>query len=137
MITKKAGTILLNLEKQQIALIYRESKDDYSFPKGHLEEGEDLRQCAIRETIEETGHKCSVVGEKEIAIINYITPKGVDVEVHFYLAIDEGIYLGKINEEDKEETIWVDIDKVEETLSYQDLKDLWNSVRAQVEKCIC
>ena len=133
--TQKAGCILVNGVSKEIALVCRDG--EYSFPKGHLEQGEDLRQCAIRETIEETGHKCSVVGEKEIAIINYITPKGVDVEVHFYLAIDEGIYLGKINEEDKEETIWVDIDKVEETLSYQDLKDLWNSVRAQVEKCIC
>ena len=133
--TQKAGCILVNDVSKEIALVCREG--EYSFPKGHLEQGEDLRQCAIRETIEETGHKCSVVGEKEIAIINYITPKGVDVEVHFYLAIDEGIYLGKINEEDKEETIWVDIDKVEETLSYQDLKDLWNSVRAQVKKSIC
>ena len=42
MIVQKAGTILLHLENKQIGLVYRQKKDDYSFPKGHLEKGERL-----------------------------------------------------------------------------------------------
>jgi len=49
MITKKAGTVLLNLETEQIALIYRKRLNDYSFPKGHLESGESLQECAVRD----------------------------------------------------------------------------------------
>lgn len=36
---KKAGTILINLENKKIGLVYRENQKDYTFPKGHLEEG--------------------------------------------------------------------------------------------------
>ena len=45
MITQKAGTILLNLETEQIGLVYREEYKEYSFPKGHLEKGDTLEIC--------------------------------------------------------------------------------------------
>ena len=45
MITKKAGCILINLETKKIALVNR--KNEYSFPKGHLEEGEKFEECEI------------------------------------------------------------------------------------------
>ena len=47
---EKAGTILIN--KRMIGLIYRDNYDDYTFPKGHLEKDETLKECAIRETNE-------------------------------------------------------------------------------------
>ena len=42
MITKKAGTVLVNIEKNQVGLVYREKKGNFSFPKGHLEKNESL-----------------------------------------------------------------------------------------------
>ena len=54
MSVKKAGSILVNKETKKIGLVYRTKKDDYSFPKGHLEKDETLQECAIREIIEET-----------------------------------------------------------------------------------
>lgn len=51
---KKAGCVLINFETNDIALVYRD--EHYSFQKGHLEIGETLQECAIRETKEETGH---------------------------------------------------------------------------------
>lgn len=36
MLVKKSGTILLNLNSKQIGLVYRNNRNDYSFPKGHL-----------------------------------------------------------------------------------------------------
>lgn len=129
--TQKAGCILINKENKKVALVCRDKK--YSFPKGHLEKGETIKECAIRETIEETGHDCQIVEDNEISKIEYVTSKGEEVEVHFYLAIDSGLYKGKIEEKDKEETVWLDIDKIEKNLSHENLKELWKSIKNQVE----
>ena len=52
--TIKAGCFLIDKENKMIALIHREKQNDYSFPKGHVEQGEDIKSAAIRETAEET-----------------------------------------------------------------------------------
>lgn len=80
-ITKKAGCILINMKEKQIALVLR--KGNYSFPKGHLEEKETIKECAKRETIEETGHEVEILGE-EISIMRYKSSGGENVENHFF-----------------------------------------------------
>ena len=52
--TIKAGCFLVNRERKEIALIYRQKQKDFSFPKGHVEKGEEIENAAIRETAEET-----------------------------------------------------------------------------------
>ena len=76
MSTLKAGVVLLNLKNHKIGLIYREKQNDYTFPKGHLEKGETLQECAIRETAEETKRDCVLLYEDPIGIITYQTPQG-------------------------------------------------------------
>lgn len=133
-IIKKAGCILINLSKKEIALICKNG--EYSFPKGHLEKNETLVECAIRETKEETGHDCHLVSEKELSKIHYNNSKGENVETCFYLAIDDGITNDIIDEKDKEETKWIKYSDVEHTLSYQNLKDFWNENKIEVKRII-
>ena len=132
MITIKAGCILINMETKRIALVCR--KGEFSFPKGHLEEGEKIEECAIRETIEDTGHECHLI--KEIAKINYSNPSGEDVENYFFIAMDDGVSKKHINENDKEETIWKDFSEIENTLSYENLIELWNNIKNEVKEII-
>lgn len=132
MATLKAGTILVNLENKKIGLIYRKDKIGYEFPKGHLEEGENLEECAIRETEEETGRKNHIV--EELETVNYVTSKGEDVELHFYIAIDDGETDKNIVEEDKEENIWVELDEVENKLTFNNLKRVWDNSKEKVIK---
>ena len=134
MIIKKAGCILINLFTKEVALVCR--KGEFSFPKGHLEKGETLQECAIRETIEETGHACHIYINKEISKINYISSKGENVENYFYVAIDDGIYNGNIEEKDKEETIWKEIEEIENTLSHENLKEFWKKIKGEIKKII-
>ena len=132
-IVKKAGCILINMKEKKIALVLR--KGEYSFPKGHLEEMETIRDCARRETIEETGHEVEIIGE-EISIIRYKSSGGEYVENHFFVGIDTGLTDKKIAKNCKEETEWFEINKVEEKLSYQNLKDTWKEIKHKIEKII-
>lgn len=129
---KKAGCILINLENKKIGLVYRKKGNDYSIPKGHLENGETLEECALRETEEETGRKCHLIEIDKVNILEYITPRGEDVEVYFYFAIDDGESDKIIPEELQEELIWVDSKDVKNKLTYDDLIKMWNKVESYV-----
>lgn len=133
---QKAGCILINLEEKKIGLVHRNKLNDYSFPKGHLEKGETLKECAIRETEEETGRKNHIIIDKEIHVLKYTTSSGEDVETYMYVAIDDGKTEKYIKEEDKENLKWVSLDEVERTLTYDNLKIFWIIVKPQIEKII-
>lgn len=66
----------------KILVVHRPGYDDWSFPKGKIDRGETIRQCAQREVIEETGltvHMGPLLGD-----IEYITPGGSDKIVHYW-----------------------------------------------------
>ena len=128
---KKAGCILINIEKKEIALVYREKQKDFSFPKGHLEKNETLVECAIRETAEETKRDCVLLEENPVYIENYVTPSGEDVEMYYYLSKD----IGKSNNtsEDTHPTFWVPFNEVNDKLTYESLKTVWSNVKDKVK----
>lgn len=132
MITQKAGTILLNIKTKKVGLIFRKTLNDYTFPKGHLEQGETLQECAIRETEEETLRANHLLINEEIYTEKYITPSGEKVENHLYIAIDDGPTSKNIAIEDREELIWVDPTEVLELLTYEDLKKIWEEIYPKI-----
>lgn len=134
--TQKAGCILINKQTRCIGLVYREKQNDYSFPKGHLENGETLQECAIRETEEETGRKNHLVFNESVYKLEYTTPKGEEVENYMFFAIDDGITEIIIPDDLKESLAWIEFEKVEEVLSYQDLKEMWNELKKDVLKLL-
>ena len=75
-----------------------------------------------------------MLSNKEIGIISYSTDKERDVNVYYYLALDIGKTNKFIKEEDKEHLVWKDIDDVYNTLSYDNLKELWNNTKIYVEE---
>lgn len=130
----KAGCILINTSTKQVGLIHRTKQDDYSFPKGHKEEDESVIDCAIRETIEETQRLPEILAT--LPEQKYTDSKGDESTVYWFLARDLGESHAKIDEELKHELIWVDLDKVKETLSYENLKELWDESKEKVEKYV-
>ena len=127
---KKAGCILLNNEGK-IAIVYRDMFDDYSFPKGHMEEGETLIECAIRETAEETKRDCVLLEKDPIYIEDYVTSWGEDVEMYYFIGKDVGP--SDNTSEETHTTYWIPFDEVEDILSYDSLKKVWNSIKDKVK----
>lgn len=131
----KAGTILLSKDYKKVGLVYRTKLDDYSFPKGHIEKDETLIECALRETEEETGRKCTLITNEEIGKLEYVNYEGT-IYTHLFLAIDNGPTTKFINEYDKENLVWVDINDVANKLTYNDLKEFWLNNLDKINKLI-
>ena len=127
---EKSGCILINKELKKVGLIYRAKQNDYSFPKGHKEEGETLIECAIREIVEETKRVCEIVGNSFVVSEHYFDSKNDEVDMYYFIAIDKGSSDNR--SEDTYDLVWLDFDKVFDTLSYESLKKVWNEVKNQV-----
>lgn len=134
MVTEKAGCFLIKKETREIALIYRQKQEDYSFPKGHMEKGETLKETAIRETAEETKRVAEIIDEYSPLVEKYTTPKGENCVCYMFFAIDKG--KSDNNSEDTHDLIWTPFEKVEKTLSYDSLKNTWNSAKNIIKEIL-
>jgi 8-oxo-dGTP pyrophosphatase MutT (NUDIX family) len=57
-----------------VAVVHRPRYDDWTLPKGKLEPGEDDLAAALREVLEETGHRATV--ERDLGTIEYQVERG-------------------------------------------------------------
>jgi 8-oxo-dGTP diphosphatase len=71
-----------------VLLVHRPKYNDWSFPKGKLEPGEDWREAAVREVEEETGLLCEAgpeIGRTQYAV------RGEPKEVRYFrMNADQG-----------------------------------------------
>ena len=132
--TVKAGCFLINKADGTVAIVYRAKQKDYSFPKGHLEEGEDIKVCALRETAEETKREAEIVEKFPPYVERYTTPKGEKCVCYMYIALDKG--RSDNDSTDTHEVHWVSFDEVEDKLSYPSLKKTWNSVKDNIRQIL-
>jgi len=78
--TQGSFTIILNENKSRVLLVKRKDLPIWDLPGGRVEEGEKLSDCAIRESIEETGYIVDIY--KKIG--EYCRPQFNDIQ-HVYL----------------------------------------------------
>jgi 8-oxo-dGTP diphosphatase len=77
-VIRAAGALLWRESSElkiEIALIHRPRYDDWSLPKGKIEEGESSLRCAFREVIEETG--ITPQFGRELGSVEYKEPAGL------------------------------------------------------------
>jgi 8-oxo-dGTP diphosphatase len=67
----------------EIVLVHRPAYDDWTFPKGKLEDGESEEDAALREVEEETGLHCRL--EQELATTRYRDARGRSKTVRYWL----------------------------------------------------
>ena len=108
-IVQAAGGLVLN-EKKQILMIFRRGKWD--LPKGKLDKGETLEECAVREVEEETGlREIQLVSPLLISYHTYHEgTKFVLKESHWYnMKVSGDQKLVPQTEEDIHEIKWVTV----------------------------
>ena len=121
---KSCGAIIFNEDK---VLVVKQTSGFYGFPKGHGEKGETEKETAIRETKEETGLDIKIISDKRYTQ-SYIVKENVHKDVVFFIAKLENNN-EKRQVEEIEEILWIDINEVENILTYDSLKELWKEAK--------
>ena len=66
----------------EVLVVHRPKYDDWSLPKGKLDEGETDEQAALREVEEETGYRCTL-GD-ELPTVEYLDRDGRQKRVRYW-----------------------------------------------------
>ncbi len=133
------GGVVVN-ENNQVLFIYRRKKWD--LPKGKLDPGEDIKACAIREVMEETGIRNLTIGNLIIVTTHSYEENGMNMqkETHWFemkaSTVDNSTLTPQL-EEDIEKIEWVSPENLEEYLSetytsIQQVLNSWNRPRNHI-----
>ena len=80
-------------------------------------------------TEEETKIIPEIILNEAMGVVRYDNAYEKNIELHLYLAQENGISPYDIEDEEKCEFIWVDKYEVEDMLSYEYLRDFWRSIK--------
>lgn len=116
----------------EVLVVHRPRYDDWSLPKGKLDQAESWEDCALREVHEETG--VAVALGPELSQVHYTDRKGRPKTVRWWLmsAVEGHPRHGGVDRE-VDEARWVAVPEVRDLLSYDtdlDLLDEALDVRA-------
>lgn len=107
----------------EVLLVHRPKYDDWSFPKGKLEAGETLDECALREVEEETGLRCGLGAE--LLGTSYLDRHGRAKTVRYWaMQVVSGDF---VPNREVDETCWLTSEQAAERLTYaHDVEVLWS-----------
>lgn len=108
-------------------LLLKKFNGDWVLPKGRVEKGEEIRDAALREVLEESGVKAEI--EKYIGKVNYKyrnlkQNKMVSKTVHWYLMTTNNMDCIPQKKEGFVDAVFVHIDKATDLVRYKDEKDM-------------
>ena len=127
-IVRAAGGLIVRRQAGQleVALVHRPVHQDWSYPKGKLEEGETFEDAAQREVLEETGLVCRLL--RFVGHTDYVDRKGrPKVVAYWVMSAVAGTFAPN---EEVDEFRWVDVATAELMLSYERDRELLAVVAA-------
>jgi 8-oxo-dGTP pyrophosphatase MutT (NUDIX family) len=122
-----AGGVIIKREGSLLkVLLIKDSYGHWTWPKGHVEEGETPEETALREIFEETGLKqikiLSLLGKQEY----YYTLAGEEIfkTVHIFLVEETADEPLNIQTQEIEEGRWFAPEEALDTIEYKGSRDL-------------
>lgn len=127
----KAGAIVLHSDgTARVALIFRGKEKDWSFPKGHIESGEEPLAACIREVKEEIGLEVDIIDQ--LPNNEYLHKSGNKIVTYMYLVRSKGREF--VIEKPSDKIEWINIDEVKNKLGYDNLKQYFSKILPIVKK---
>ena len=115
-----AGGVAIN-DRNEVLLIRTRDLEDkpvLTFPKGHIEKNETPEQAAVRETLEETGWKCSITGKLRKTGYSFLFDnRRIDKTVDWFLMKPEHMISGPDGAE-TEGILWLEVTRAKARLTY-------------------
>jgi 8-oxo-dGTP diphosphatase len=121
-----AGGIVVRWEdgSPRLALVHRASRDDWTFPKGHLEDGETAADAARREVEEETALSCRLL--RHAGRSRYLDHRGRPKVVDYWvMEVAGGEFVAN---DEVDELRWMDVDGARSQLTYEADRSLLESL---------
>jgi 8-oxo-dGTP diphosphatase len=117
-IVRAGGGLVVRMDRErlEVVLVHRPVREDWTFPKGKLEDDETLEECALREVHEETGLICRL--GRFLGHTDYVDRKDRQKVVAYWMMTvekDEGF---EVNDE-VDELRWLGVADALALLSYE------------------
>lgn len=131
---KSCGAIVYRKQgdRLQLLILRHRMGGHWSFPKGHVEEGETEVQTALREVKEETGLNIELYdGFREQ--VSYSPRPGIKKDVVYFLGFAKDSRTIR-QEEEISEIRWIDLDQTYNYLTYENDRRLIQSAKRYMRK---
>ena len=125
---KSCGAVIFRLHenREQALLIRHKNSSVWSFPKGHVEQGENELQTALREIAEETGVTDLTLDRGFRHTLEYHTKANVIKQVIFFVGqVRRDTALPRNSDEIVQEARWADTDRVPYMLAFDNHRILF------------
>ena len=118
-VEKSCGCIVIDGRN---ILLVKQTKGHWSFPKGHMEEGESEIQTAVREVKEETNVD-AIPDETKSYVEEYLMDNGNMKQVIYFVSKQASSNI-KAQESEIAEIAWLPFEKALETITYDNTREL-------------
>ncbi|MBO4919054.1 MAG: NUDIX domain-containing protein [Erysipelotrichaceae bacterium] len=118
-----AGAVLYTVRQNEILyLLIRDFHGNYGFPKGHLEEGETLKEAAEREIREEVGLDVETDTDFREDLY-YIMPNGIEKQAVYFIGrfADQNY---RKQEEEVDEILLLPYEEAYRTITFDNMREV-------------
>lgn len=121
MIEKAGGVIVRTGENgaREFLCVHRPRYNDWSLPKGHVEQGETYQDAALREVSEETGIRCRII--RQLPDMVYTMPFGDQSRVVFFEM--ECLEAAAPKDQEVDEMRWCRLDECVHFLTHENIRE--------------